>query len=70
MQPLTERDRSRARGLLAHPWVKTRAAWRDELQRQLDLGEKCEIEALHYGNRIDAVADFIETAITRRDFLD
>ena len=70
LQPLTDRDRARAKGLLAHPWVKTRDAWRAELSDQLDLGTKCELEAILYDNNIDAVADFIETAITKRDWLE
>ena len=70
MQPLTDRDRKRAAGILAHPWIATKPEWRKELQRQLDLGSKCEIEALFSGPKgMDAVAEFLETAIIRGDYL-
>ena len=69
-QPLTDRDRRRAEGLLAHPWVATKPAWQRELRRQLDLGSKCELEALFAGGDLDAVGAFIETAITTQDYLE
>ncbi|KAK7254353.1 ATP-hydrolyzing type II DNA topoisomerase [Aureococcus anophagefferens] len=69
-QPLTARDRRRAEGLLAHPWVATKPAWQRELRRQLDLGSKCELEALFAGGDLDAVGAFIETAITTQDYLE
>ena len=69
LQPLTARDRARGDGLLAHPWVKTKPAWKQELQSQLDRGVKCEIEALMAEGDLDAVGKFLEAAITKRDYL-
>ena len=55
--------------LLAHPWVKTKPAWKQELQSQFDRGVKCEIEALMAEGDLDAVGKFLEAAITKRDYL-
>lgn len=68
MQPLTEIDERRARSLLHSEWIKPKPVWSTEVQRQIDEGFKCELEALLLTN-MGRISDFVEDAIVHRDFL-
>lgn len=68
MQPLTQIDERRARNLLDSDWIKPKPMWSKEVQRQIDRGFKCELEALLMMN-MGRISDFVEDAIVRRDFL-
>ena len=68
MQQLTTHDTRRARGLTSRTdWLPR--AWRDEIEEQVTLGAKCELEALISSRGFGNVADFIHTAIARADYL-
>ncbi|KAJ1452878.1 Spo11/DNA topoisomerase VI subunit A [Pelagophyceae sp. CCMP2097] len=68
MQPLNVHDERRARGLLADTDIPE--TWRGEVERQLEVGAKCELEALcTTGGGFSNVADFVESAISRGDYL-
>lgn len=65
LQALTARDRKRATDLRDSSWIAARATWVEEIQAQLDLGFKCELEALD----VTKIADFVKDALVRQDFL-
>jgi hypothetical protein len=44
-------------------------AWRDEIEAQLKIEKKCELEALISSDGFGNVANFIDVAIKRGDYL-
>ena len=53
---------------MASDWLKARPLWRGELESQVALGMKCELEALLSGG-MDAIGEFVLRSITRCDYL-
>ena len=67
--PMSEKDESRAKQMLAYPWFKD-ARWQREIQEMIDSGQKYELEALSRRGISFITEEYLPKKLRDRDWLE